>query len=192
MSDISTPVATSKCEKLKEYDVMIRCYSVPLLLGILAAIIHGNVSPDSHHTLFESTIIPISDKFSITFEFLINEVFMVYFFGFVMKRVIQSLTPPNGNMYPLTRAIGPVVSSFCGMITPVCFYLIFISIMDKSSSKYTFDILSHGWAIPMSTDVALSWAVATFMFNEHLDFNATNATLHEMHPCISFLLLLAI
>ena len=45
----------------------------------------------------------------------------------------------------------------------------------------------------MSTDIALSWTVATFIFNEHVDHRTNQDPEGErIHPCISFLLLASI
>eukprot|EP01084_Bolivina_argentea_P075397 136693_1 len=188
--------------KVKHWDILARRYSLPLLCGILAAIIHSNVSPTSDH-YFCGEYVEEGDHFAffpsfalfgeyhLTFRFLINRCFMLYFFGFVVKHIIESLLPPNGTMYPLKRALPPIISSCCGVMTPILLYISFVSllVMTKSNTEGSLDTLMNGWAVPMSTDVALSWAVSTFIFNDHLDHYYTSDVTHS---CIAFLLLLAV
>ena len=196
----------STVSRLHLWDIFIRRYSIPLIAGIAVGLTHANASPQSYHYLFGSSAENDADHFvilrgfklfgeyQISLPFLINDCFMLFFFGFVLKHVIESLIPPNGSMYPLKRALPPIISSCFGVMCPIFLYLSFITILESiNSEKWSIDTLINGWAIPISTDVALSWTVATFIFNDHLDHNSSSINnKHEMHPCISFLLLLAI
>ena len=189
---------------LQKWDILIRRYSVPLILGIVFGITHANIAPESYHYFFASHVedkskhfilfrnFQLFGEYYITLSFIINDCFMLYFFGFVLKHVIESLTPPSGNMYPLKRALPPIISSLFGVICPILLYLSLITLLESiNSDKWSLDTLINGWAIPMSTDIALSWTVATFIFNDHLDHHSSSLP-SNTHPAISFLLLLAI
>ena len=126
MSTPETPV-TQKPSFLKQCDQYLRKYSIPLIFGIFGGIIHANISPETYLYLFatygdiaEATdasqyllLIPdfkLFDAYYITILFVINQCFMVFFFGFVVKHVCESVLPPNGNMYPISKALSPNIN----------------------------------------------------------------------------------
>ena len=77
---------------LERWDILIRRYSVPLILGIIIGITHANISPESYHYLFASHIedkrehfilfpkFKLFGEYYITLSFIINDCFMLYFF----------------------------------------------------------------------------------------------------------------
>ena len=101
------------CRKL---DSQVRQYSIPLIAGIVAAIIFANVDEENYEYLFgtdanvshfELFDISLFGYHITSFPFLINDGFMVFFFGFACKGILESLLPPNGSMYPISRAATP-------------------------------------------------------------------------------------
>lgn len=145
---------------------MLREFSVPLLAGVIVALLWANYAPESyHHFNHERLIGPIS------FHFIVNDFFMVLFFGIAAAEITQSCLP-GGELHPLRKAINPLLATVGGVVGPVLVYLILNAIVGDPS-------LRQGWGIPTATDIALAWLVASLVFGRR-------------HPVISFLLLLAI
>jgi len=141
-------------------------FSIPLISGIVIALIWSNYFPESYHHFDHDPLVgPLS------FHFLTNDIFMVLFFGIAAVEITQSCLP-GGDMYPLRRAINPLLATFGGVVGPVLVYLGLNAIIGDPA-------LSRGWGIPTATDIALAWLVAKIVFGGN-------------HPAISFLLLLAV
>ena len=141
-------------------------FSIPLISGMVIALIWSNYFPESYHHFDHDPLVgPLS------FHFLTNDIFMVLFFGIAAVEITQSCLP-GGDMYPLRRAINPLLATFGGVVGPVLVYLGLNAIIGDPA-------LSRGWGIPTATDIALAWLVAKIVFGGN-------------HPAISFLLLLAV
>lgn len=151
---------------MKQHLNMLREFSVPLLAGVVVALLWANNAPESyHHFNHERLIGPIS------FHFIVNDFFMVLFFGIAAAEITQSCLP-GGELHPLRKAINPLLATVGGVVGPVLVYLVLNAIVGDPS-------LRQGWGIPTATDIALAWLVASLVFGRR-------------HPAISFLLLLAI
>lgn len=151
---------------MKERINLLREFSVPLIAGVLAALCWANLSPDNYHHFTHAPLLgPLS------FHFLVNEIFMVFFFGIATAEITQSCLP-GGDLHPLRKAVNPLLATLGGVIGPVIVYLALNAVIGAPA----FD---RGWGIPTATDIALAWLVASIVFG-------------RQHPAISFLLLLAI
>jgi len=145
---------------------MLREFSVPLILGVVVALVWANLDPESYHHFDHARLLgPIS------FHFIVNDLFMVLFFGIAAAEITQSCLP-GGDLYPLRKAVNPLLATVGGIVGPVVVYLGLNGVIGDSS-------LARGWGIPTATDIALAWLVASLVFGRR-------------HPAISFLLLLAI
>ena len=145
---------------------MLREFSVPLIGGIVVALVWANMFPDSYtHFDHDPLVGPLS------FHFLTNDIFMVLFFGIAAAEISQSFLP-GGDLYPLKKAINPLLATIGGIVGPVLVYFGLNMLVGDPA-------LNRGWGIPTATDIALAWLVARIVFGER-------------HPAISFLLLLAI
>ena len=145
---------------------LLREFSIPLLAGVVVALIWANLAPAGYHQFNEAPIFgPLS------FHFLTNELFMVLFFGMAASEITQSCLP-GGDLHPLRKAVNPLLATMGGVVGPVLVYLGLNALIGAPS-------LSRGWGIPTATDIALAWLVASLVFGKR-------------HPAISFLLLLAI
>ncbi|WP_434512917.1 Na+/H+ antiporter NhaA [Desulfitobacterium sp. AusDCA] len=149
----------------KTYNFL-REFSIPLITGVIYALIWANIAPESYHNFVHNQIIP---NFSL--HFLVNDIFMVFFFAIAAVEIIQSLLP-GGDLYPLKRAINPIMATFGGVLGPTIVYLLLNHFFGSPD-------FIKGWGIPTSTDIALAWLVAKLVFGAD-------------HPAVSFLLLLAI
>ncbi len=144
-------------------------FSIPLVMGVLASLLWANLDYNSYGEFLRYPLTPFEN--SIDFAFLVNNVFMVFFFGIATVEITQSVLP-GGDLYPPKRAIGPLFATFGGIVVPVLFYL-------GLCFAYGDLHLIRGWGIPTATDIALAWLIARFIFGKN-------------HPAVAFLLLLAI
>jgi NhaA family Na+:H+ antiporter len=159
-------------------------FSIPLLLGVLLAMLAANLSPAGYAEVLHWH--PFGDVavfgHSLSFHFLVNDVFMVFFFGIAAKEITES-TLPGGSLNPIHKAITPLVATLGGVVGPVVaffagLHLLFgVGIYDHAVDDFTG--LSRGWGIPTATDIALAWLAARTVFGRG-------------HPAVAFLLLLAV
>jgi NhaA family Na+:H+ antiporter len=145
---------------------MLREYSIPLLIGIVVALIWANLFPENYLHFNNDPHIG-----QLSFHFLTNDIFMVLFFGIAAAEITRSCQQ-GGDLNPLNKAINPLLATLGGVIGPVLVYLGLNAIFGGPA-------LARGWGIPTATDIALAWLVARVVFGGR-------------HPAISFLLLLAI
>jgi len=155
-------------------------FSIPLIAGVLAALVFANVSYETYHHLIDLDL-----GFSIlghhaTPHFLINDIFMVFFFGIAMKEITESALP-GGSLNPIGKALNPLIATIGGVVGPVgVFFLgLYIATQAGAFPDFEWGTLQRGWGIPTATDIALAWLVARTVFGAG-------------HPAVSFLLLLAI
>ncbi|MHB1126706.1 MAG: Na+/H+ antiporter NhaA [Bacillota bacterium] len=141
-------------------------FSIPLISGVLVALLWANLSPHSYHDLVEAEIF-----YGNNLHFIVNDIFMVFFFAIAGVEIVQSLMP-GGDLNPLKKAINPLFATLGGVVTPLAVYLGLNALI--GSAEY-----SRGWGIPTATDIALAWLIARFVFG-------------ALHPAVKFLLLLAI
>ncbi len=145
---------------------LLREFSVPLLVGVSWAVVWANYSPTGyHHFLYEPLLGPLS------FHFLTNDIFMVFFFGIAAVEITQSLLP-GGDLYPIKKSVNPLLATLGGVVGPAAVYL---------ALNYFFGVpeLRRGWGIPTATDIAFAWLTARMVFGNN-------------HPVIAFLVLLAV
>jgi len=151
---------------VKKHINLLREFSVPLLSGVVVALLWANLAPEGYHQFNHAPLFGV-----LSFHFVTNELFMVLFFGMAASEITQSCLP-GGDLHPLRKAINPLLATMGGVVGPVLVYLSFNALIGTPS-------LSRGWGIPTATDIALAWLVASVVFGRN-------------HPAISFLLLLAI
>lgn len=153
-------------ERAKQTVNLLREFSIPLIAGVIVALVWANLWPESYHTFIEHDIIG-----SLTFHSFVNDIFMTLFFAVVTVEITRSVLP-GGDLYPLKRAINPIMATCGGVIGPA---LVFITLNNFIGSPE----FSRGWGIPTATDIAVAWLVARLIFGAY-------------HPAVSFLLVLAI
>lgn len=145
---------------------LLREFSIPLIAGVLTAIIWVNLDPAGYEAFdYDHFWGPFS------FHFVTNELFMVFFFGIAAVEITQSFLP-GGDLNPVRKAVNPLLSTFGGVLGPVAVYFLLNHFIGSPA-------FVNGWGIPTATDIALAWLAARLVFGDG-------------HPAISFLLLLAI
>ena len=144
-------------------------FSVPLLAGVLIAILWANIDPHGYHATMEFEWFGKGSH--INLHFFANEVLMVFFFGIAAKEITEACLP-GGALNPPSKAVNPLMGTIGGVVGPVGTYFLMIWVLDAPD-------LMKGWGIPTTTDIALAWLVARLIFG-------------AKHPAVSFLLLLAV
>ncbi len=152
----SSPVSTN----------LLREFSIPLIVGVVVALVWANVEPMSYQAFIHAPLVG-----RLTLDFLVNEVFMAFFFGIAAVEITDSLLP-GGSLNPPRKAVTPLLATAGGVVGPVAVYLMLNALFGNPA-------LVRGWGIPTATDIALAWLVARLAFG-------------PTHPAVSFLLLLAI
>ncbi|MCA9165797.1 MAG: Na+/H+ antiporter NhaA, partial [Planctomycetales bacterium] len=107
----------------------------------------------------------------MTLHFLVNDIFMVIFFGIAAKEITEACLP-GGALNPPSKAINPLLATIGGVLGPVAVFFALNGAIGQSA-------WANGWGIPTATDIALAWLVARIIFGNG-------------HPAVSFLLLLAV
>jgi NhaA family Na+:H+ antiporter len=151
---------------MREKINMLREFSIPLILGVVTAVVWANLDPAGY------TVFNHANFFGpFNFHFVTNELFMVFFFGIAAVEITQSCLP-GGDLNPLKKAVNPLLATLGGVLGPVAIYFLLNHFIGSPG-------FTNGWGIPTATDIALAWLAARMIFG-------------DSHPVISFLLLLAI
>lgn len=158
-------------------------YSLLLVAGAVIALIWANISPDTYHDFVKMVIAEnflIGEAYAeggsitrtLTLHFLVNDVFMAFFFAIAAKEVWEAVALEQGSLRG-KKALTPLIATAGGMLGPIAVYLGLAAMLG------IFETVSRGWAIPTATDIAFSYLVGRIIFGAG-------------HPAIRFLLLLAI
>jgi NhaA family Na+:H+ antiporter len=158
-------------------------FSIPLIAGVFVALAAANLFHDAYHDLLHWKPFGDLEAFghAVTFHFLVNDVFMVFFFGIAAKEITEAALP-GGSLNPIKKAINPLLATVGGVVGPVgVFFALLIPMYQAGAFGEGADLaaLRKGWGIPTATDIALAWLVARAVFGAG-------------HPAINFLLLLAV
>lgn len=144
----------------------IREFSIPLIAGVIIALIWANLFPESYQHFIHADIVA-----GLNFHFLINDIFMVFFFGIAGVEIVNSLSR-GGALNPIKKAVTPLMATAGGVLGPILVFFLLNSIFGSPE-------FSNGWGICTATDIALAWLLARIIFGKN-------------HPAVSFLLLLAV
>jgi len=160
-------------------------FSIPLLSGVAVAMLAANLAPDWYHHAVHWR--PFGDALTlgghaIDLHFLVNEIFMVFFFGIAAKEITEACLP-GGDLNPPAKAMNPLISTIGGVVGPVAVFFVglhlLIGVGAFDTAAHPYEELMRGWGVPTATDIALAWLVARAVFGAG-------------HPAVNFLLLLAV
>lgn len=155
----------------------LRKYSAFLLIGTALALLWANVDKASFEAFISTQLFGL-EIFGHTFNFhyIVNDIFMVLFFGMAAKEVSESVLP-GGALSSLSKAALPVVATAGGVFGPIFVFFILHLVLDNSPD--TVDVFTATWAVPTATDIAYCWLFAALIFG-------------KAHPAVNFLLVLAV
>jgi len=159
-------------------------FSIPLLTGVFVALMVANAAPEAYQRILHWEPFTGLQLFhhKLDFHFLVNDIFMVFFFGIAAKEITESCLP-GGPLNPPAKAVTPLIATLGGVVGPVAvFFLGLWGAFELGIYSYDvddWDHLARGWGIPTATDIALAWLAARFVFGKG-------------HPAVAFLLLLAV
>ncbi|MEM6730706.1 MAG: Na+/H+ antiporter NhaA [Myxococcota bacterium] len=159
-------------------------FSIPLIAGVFVALLAANLFEHSYHEILHWAPVPGLMAFGheVTFHFLVNDVFMVFFFGIAAKEIAESCLP-GGDLNPVSKAVNPLIATLGGVFGPVAAFFVALWLSFQlgvyDANVVEFGAVSRGWGIPTATDIALAWLVARAVFG-------------KSHPAVNFLLLLAV
>lgn len=159
----------------------LRTYSVPLLLGVVVAVVAANVmGGDNYDHIWHGIELGRFNLFGarpivMNLHWIVNDVLMVFFFGVAAKEIVEAMLP-GGDLNPPRKAINPIMGAIGGVVGPILVYLVVARLFYEGDA---YSDAAVGFGIPTATDIALAWLVARLVFG-------------KSHPAVNFLLLLAI
>jgi len=154
-------------------------FSLPLIFGVIVALVVANIDPHLYHVLVDYPVFGEGAELlhhPLTAHFLVNDIFMVFFFGIAAKEITEACLP-GGDLNPPSKAINPLLGTLGGVIGPVATYFVMLNLFFTGHADYA--AVANGWGIPTATDIALAWLVARMVFG-------------NKHSAVNFLLLLAV
>lgn len=144
---------------MRKHVQLLQQFSIPLIAGVFLAMVWANLSPHSYQVLQHNL------------HFVVNDIFMAFFFGIATKEIVESCLP-GGALNPPKKAVNPLLATIGGVLGPIGVFLLLNYSLGKPEWV-------RGWGIPTATDIALAWLVAKSIFG-------------AKRPAVSFLLLLAV
>lgn len=135
-SPTSQPQEPSQCRVKVDFVVgVLQKYSVPLVSGVLLALVWSNVDETSYRELIHWMPVPgfVLGGHNIDLHFVVNDIFMCFFFGLAIKEVTEALLP-GGSLSPISRAFNPLLATFGGVVGPAVFYLLFAAVFHATGA----------------------------------------------------------
>ncbi len=165
--------------RVKNITNLLQEFSLPLIFGVIVALVVANVNHEAYEHLIHA--MPFGEQarlmgHEITAHYLINDIFMVFFFGIAAKEITEACLP-GGDLNPPSKAVNPLLGTIGGVLGPVGVYLALTHLFYAGHKDY--GVVANGWGVPTATDIALAWLVARMIFG-------------NKHPAVNFLLLLAV
>lgn len=171
-------------QRIPRFVSVLQEFSIPLLGGVVVAMLAANLAPEWYQQAIHW--VPFGDVsllgHKLTLHLIVNDLFMVLFFGIAAKEITESCLP-GGNLNPLAKAVNPLLATLGGVVGPVAVFfcglalLFAFGVYDPAVDDRA--MLVRGWGVPTATDIALAWLVARTVFGRG-------------HPAVNFLLLLAV
>jgi len=88
-------------------------FSVPLIAGIIVALIWVNLSPADYHAFVDKPFAETHAFGQLSLRFVTNEIFMVFFFGLATVEITQACLP-GGDLNPPGSRPGV----YCSVLSP--------------------------------------------------------------------------
>eukprot|EP00930_Biecheleria_cincta_P037970 TRINITY_DN26097_c0_g1_i1.p1 TRINITY_DN26097_c0_g1~~TRINITY_DN26097_c0_g1_i1.p1 ORF type:complete len:1219 (-),score=240.97 TRINITY_DN26097_c0_g1_i1:63-3719(-) len=119
--------------RMHHFVMVAQKYALPLVLGVVIALIWKNTDSDSYEKVTHEAFHPdlIVYRHPVGLHFLVNDIFMCFFFGLAIKEVTEALLP-GGSLNPLKRAANPLMATLGGVLGPVAVYIIMVFVLDAA------------------------------------------------------------
>ena len=166
---------------IKRSFATLQTFSGFLLLGTLLALFWANSSLEHYEKFINGALLPDSNflahalthgKTAFSLHFLVNDLFMVLFFGIAMKEVTESFLP-GGALSSVRKAAMPALATLGGVLGPIATFFALRAALAPDPD------IANAWAVPTATDIAYCWLFARIIFG-------------NVHPAVTFLLVLAV
>ena len=108
-------------QKVKRFVNRLQEFSVPLIAGVLVALVAANFFPDLYHYLVHHEL--VNHQHWSSMHFLVNDIFMVFFFGIAAKEIVESFLK-GGSLNPVKKAINPLFATIGGVVGPVALFFL--------------------------------------------------------------------
>ena len=106
-------------------------FSVPLIAGVILAVIWANVDPVSYAKVWGySGWSPFGPKSHLNLHFLSNDIVMVFFFGIAAKEITEACLP-GGALNPPRKAINPLLGTIGGVVGPVGTFFVMMKLLGE-------------------------------------------------------------
>ena len=155
---------------IQEQFERLREISAFLLLGTVIALLWANIDHHSYEAAFHKQNF-LNGHYNF-FHFLVNDVFMVLFFGVATKEISESFLP-GGPLSSVKKAAMPVIATIGGLVGPVGLFFILRAVFAPEPDIF------RAWAVPTATDIAYAWLFAGLIFGKG-------------HPAVLMLLVIAV
>mmetsp|Transcript_5455 Transcript_5455/g.15628 ORF Transcript_5455/g.15628 Transcript_5455/m.15628 type:complete len:904 (-) Transcript_5455:259-2970(-) len=142
----------------------LRHFPLPLILGIISAMVWANLQYESYHKVVYSTLIAMKICTNdVTFYWLVNDVYMTFVFGLAMKQITKAARP-GGLIHPLHKAVNTMLAACGGIVGPISVYCTLAAIFTALELiPGSVDIYS-GFGIPTASDLSFAWILAPYLF----------------------------
>ncbi|KAF4657713.1 hypothetical protein FOL47_008323 [Perkinsus chesapeaki] len=167
---------------------LVTIYFVPLQLGVITGLIWANIDYDNYVYVWGTSDDESVDlgftiaHHPVTLHFILNDIFMAFFFGIAMVEIVLALLP-GGALSPISKAAVPLICTLGGILGPIGVFFSLMYIQKAAgafdNSEFAFSELLEGWGVVVATDISIAWLVATLVFG-------------SAHTAIRFLLVLAV
>merc|ERR1719405_233578 len=109
-------------------------YSLPLVTGVIVALIWAQIDFHGYHEVIDYGFLGLKvGTYNLSLHFLVNDIFMCFFFGLAMKEVTEAVLP-GGCLSPPKKAVNPLMATLGGVVGPVAVYIIFVIIFWEAGS----------------------------------------------------------
>jgi len=111
-------------------------YSIPLVSGVIIALIWNNAHEPSyslitHGLWFNGDL--FGDDVPMSLHFVVNDIFMCFFFGLAIKEVTEAVLP-GGSLSPISRAANPLMATIGGIVGPIAAYVAIMAILQAADA----------------------------------------------------------
>lgn len=128
-----------------------RAIGIILLLCTFLSLLMANSGSSSAYLQFWNTSVTHNNYLPHSMLHWINDGLMAIFFFLVGMEIKREMI--SGELASLKKSLLPVLAAAGGMIVPALIFIFF-----NTKTDY-----SHGWGIPMATDIAFSLGVASLL-----------------------------